>query len=322
MLNRRVAKWILLLGAGLIGVLLILFFYISLRVKSDFENRINKHTQALKSQDLALDFKPFKCKGFLNYECKSPYLKISEPEGRVLVELEDFIIGFKNIKTKSMEEYARGKILALPFDAPLDFMPQEFEYRNDDSVLDVRGGEILRKSTLKLKAKGLWFAISGNMRAKSEDFVNKNIIKIAFHSYDWDFYNKLSLYVKDIELQLQSKNLKESYLDFLRQSEGELSDEQYNYLIDEKVKGLGFLMGMFGLFNTPYHEDLLGVLGGYADLLKGKISSVKVNLSSQDEVYFDFSYFDFHNPDSVQRFLAKIFNHYKMKVLITPTEGR
>ena len=322
MLKRKVAKWILLIGAGFIGVLLILFFYISLRVKSDFENKINKYTQALKSQDLDLDFKPFKCKGFLNYECKSPYLKISEPDGRVLVELEDFVIGLKNIKTKSMEEYARGKIHALPFDMPMVFMPQEFEYHNDDSVLDARTGEILRKSTLKLKAKGLWFAISGNLRAKSEDFVNKNIIKIAFHSYDRDFYNKLSLYVKDIELQLQSKNLKEAYFNFLQQSEGKLSEEQYNSIVDEKVQGLGFLMGMFGLFNTPYHEDLLSALGGYAGLLKGKISSIDVKLSSQDEVYFDFSYFNFHNPDSVQRFLAKIFNHYEMKVLITPTEGR
>lgn len=319
MSKRKIAKIVLTIGAGLIGILLVLFLYVSSKVKNEFEEKINIYFSSLNNGSYKVEYKPFECKGFLNYECASKQIDIFVDNEKLLVA-QDFIVGLNGIKTDSLKEYARGNIMEVNstlFNFSDSFKPFRFEFKSEDKILNKREGIVLGQSSFKLETKSASYVFDANIRRKSKEFANKNIIKIILQVPLKTFLEDTEYFVEDIGAKVFSHNLKEATFSFLRQiNNAELDEIEYERAIDNQTQTLIFGAKLFGFLDTPYEQQIAHLIEGYNNLLKDKIKSIQVSFYSKDEIYFKQEYFNrFQNPNDLQRFLAKFFNHYDMKVV-------
>lgn len=319
MSKRKIAKIILIIGAGFIGLLLVLFLYVSSKVKNEFEEKINIYFSSLNNSVYKVEHQPFKCTGFLNYECASKQVDVFVDNEKLFV-VQKFIVGLKGIKTDSLKEYVQGDIIEINsalLNFSDSFKPFKFEYKGEDKILDKREGVVLGQNSFKLEAKSVSYAFDANIKRKSKEFTNKNIIKIILQTPLKTFLEDTEYFVEDMGAKVFSHNLKDATFSLLRQTKDvELDEEGYERIIDDQTQALIFGAKLFGFFDTPYEQQITHLIEGYNDLLKDKIKSIQVSFYSKDEVYFKQTYFNrFQNPNDLQRFLAKFFNHYDMKVV-------
>lgn len=326
MSKRKIAKAILLIGASFIGILLVLFFYISSKVKSEFEEKISFFISSLNETIYKIEYEPFVCKGFFNYECTSKQLKFFVDE-HMLFALQKLKIGLKNIRTDSLKEYISGDIVEISdsfLSVPSDFKPLSFEYKNEDKILNQREGIVFNQSFFEIKAKNASYSFSTDFMSKSKDFINKNIIKIILQTPVKTFLENTEYFIQNIKMQIFSHNLKDSVFELLEQTKNnQLNDIEYRKIIDEKTQYLNFVAAIFGLFDTPYKKEISDAIKGFNLLLKDEVKSMRISFISKDQVYFKREYFNkLRNPDDLQRFFAKFFNHYDMEVSTTAVEGK
>ncbi|MCE3037589.1 hypothetical protein LW135_07105 [Helicobacter sp. faydin-H20] len=323
MLGKRIAKIILIIGAGVICALFILFTYVSTKVKNEFEAQLNVFfNMGQRGDGFYFEIpKPFSCSGFFSYECKVPVLKIMLQQEKQ-AEIDNFTMGFRDIRINSLQRYMRGNIKTLEIAQNIspEFIPHSFEYISKDSVVDRHSGEVFSHSVFKTIGNNADAEIQTNLKLKSKKFSNKNIINIFKdlfeHNMDMDvFVEKLEFDLQKTSFKLVSKNIKEAMLSVLKQ-ERQIHEDEYEKTINEGADNIRFLMGLFGVFDGPYGEQVMSAIGAYVDLLKGRIKSVEVGLNAKEEdQYFKAKRVFLHpNPNDIQRIFAKIFNYYDLSV--------
>ncbi|WP_104697803.1 MULTISPECIES: hypothetical protein [unclassified Helicobacter] len=312
MLIRRISKVALLAGAGLIVLLGISLLYVGSKIKKEFEQKIHENLATLATEGYELVYEPFKCRGFLSYECSSKSFKILKAsDASLLLSMKNLRIGLKDIETYSMQEYVKADIDKINYDMPDDFKPIAIKLFITDQVRDKREGVVRNDGWFEIETKSALFTLKLDMYRKDPAFTNKNMIKIALQMPINSFLDNTLLNIQNLSFKVKSNHIYQSLL-----KANNMQEEEYQKHIDLESASIQMLVGLYAeVLNLPDRQEIFKALEAYKELLKGQKDSVEVGLKirEQGEYYFNSSYLK--NIEGLKMILSQIFASYNIYVI-------
>lgn len=296
----KVLKWGVAIGAGVIVALFLLVFYVSLKVKNELQNNLDRYAFHFnqRSEEMIsaiggmngvnrgqVKLNPFVCKGFLSYECVSK-LTVDYDKNNGF-SIDHLVVSFQEIRTNSMKMGLSGKVV---FDnneseARSELIPQNFKIINSFVVRDRRSGEIENEVALNFNAPKLDGNLQADYKIRNAKLANKNIIKaiqiILAENGDLASLD-LEYMIRQFKLSLNG-DVQESIFASMRRENGILTKKDFDTRIDSFTQIFNQLLPGLGVSYIDNLEGLRNIAIHFAKFIKSEEKTFSFSVESREE---------------------------------------